>query len=235
MAAIHETIENFQVDLVLRALRRAPTEARMANGVLDSLRQQLVGPYGRWRIPGGRVWWTALRRSFGIGRDHPNAATKIAEVRRVYHGACRIIRSRDCVITRTSEGWGYAPVREGAIPPYQYEIRVGPEFLSGNAGNYSGVSGRCPAPNDTGILRATTLIHEAIHWLQDILGHSSVGMLSDPFNYEFFIFQIRCMPPASVIDEYRLEPVAARDHRSTGVGRPRNITRYRTPGPIGLG
>jgi hypothetical protein len=235
LAVIHDTIDDpGQRELVQAALQRAPALAQMACAVLLGLRRQLVGPYTEWAIPGGPAWWTALARSFGISGDQRDAASGIAQVARVYRGASRIIQSPDCVITKLSEGWGYAPL--GApMAPYQYEIQVGPDFLSGGAGDYSQVSNSCPTPNDTGILRATTLIHEAVHWHNSIRGHSSIGIRRDPYNYESFIFEIYCLPPASTIDDYRRDPVAAGDHGSTGFGPSRIVGRFRRPGPVGLG
>lgn len=235
MAVIHHTIhQHGQRELVQAALQRAPVLAQMMSELLLGLRQQLVGPYSYWEIPGGPAWWTALARSFGIIADQRDAADGIAQIARAYRGAARIIQSPACVITKVSDGWGYSPLG-AAMAPYQYEIGVGPAFLSGGANDYSQISNSCPTPNDTGILRATTLIHEAVHWHNRIDGHSSIGIRRDPYNYEFFIFEICCMPPASTIDDYRRDPQAAGDHGSTGFGPSRIVGRFRRPGPVGLG
>ena len=53
------------------------------------------------------------------------------------------------------------------------------------------------------LLRVTTLVHEAIHWVVVTPGHEELGEIRDPFNFEFYMLESRCQVPATIVDSYR--------------------------------
>lgn len=172
MATIDSSITGSQRAMISTALTRAPTIANSGISILRSPRTD----YQR----------RCIMNTFGVSAGIP-----AVPVINAYSFAANTLNNSQCLISIRPgfTGWGYCPAT--ARSGFTREIQVGTQFLSGNAGGWGGVVAGCPRPNDVGALRATTLIHEAIHWRFGP-GHAGLGLQRNPYNYETFIFAIRC-------------------------------------------
>ena len=129
---------------------------------------------------------------------------------RRYEGAQRILQSSGCLISRyLGEGsnpvWARSMIDTGPAQGYQYEIQVGSSFLALPAdSNWHRAVHDCVSGfDDVGLLRLSTLVHEAIHWYNGGGGHSEMGLFRDPYNYDWYLIEASCQPPPEMIDNYR--------------------------------
>ena len=159
--------------------------------------------------------WNEVERCFCVSRRDLRIPQKLTTIIQTYISADRIVASNQCVITlMTAEldsgtGWGHSILDSGQrMSGFDYEIQVGTAFLSGSSADYTNYVYSCSRPNDSGLLRATTLLHEAIHFYNGLGGHSSLAPLQDPYNYEFFIFSIFCVLTPRYIENYRRYPIS---------------------------
>src|SRR5262249_36417851 len=117
----------------------------------------------------------------------------------------RILTSPRCLISRITDpaianGWGFSPVPPTfhPAPGFDYEIQVGESFLDHADRGFDPAVQHCGIGGirDLGLLRVTTLVHEAVHWANGQGGHSELGQMFNPDNYELFMIDLNCSVPA---------------------------------------
>lgn len=192
--------------LIERALTRA---SRVADQAVRALQPAQRGT--------SHVLWNEIERCFRVNRHSPDIQLQLATIIRAYKSAELILRSNQCLITsrrmektlatydydRRRE-WGMAETRSDLrAPGFQYEIQVGPAFLSGSSYGYEYAIRNSPRTNDVGLLQALTLLHEALHF-HNGAGHASLGPILNPYNYEFLVYSVFCLMPAQYTE--RLGP-----------------------------
>jgi hypothetical protein len=199
MAVIAEgSFSESHARLIERALSRAYRVEDQAVRALQPVRRGT-----------SHVLWNEIERCFGVDRQSPHVQLQLATIIRAYKSAELILRSNQCLITskrmdktvatydydRRRE-WGMAEMRSHLrAPGFQYEIQVGPAFLSGSSFGYEFAIRNYPRTNDVGLLQAFTLLHEALHF-HNGEGHASLGPLLNPYSYEYFFYSVFCLMPA---------------------------------------
>lgn len=157
--------------VIAGALRRVPFVVASALSVLGRLRSGTATARQR----------RALRESFGIDVGDPDSARHIARIARGFEQARDRLRAPTTLISVIRnraflDAWGYAPIGEERAP-YDTEIRVGTAFFRASPRNprFASTMRRCASPpGDQGLLRALTLIHEVLHWINGP-GHMTTG------------------------------------------------------------
>lgn len=206
MAVISDSLRSpdRHYSLVNISLQRVPTEVGRVVSLLNALpRMMLEGP----GIP--EALRAKLQRCFGIRRDDPTVLMKAAYIRGTYERAARVIQSPRCLISRITDPafadiWGFSPVPPDFAPAagFDSEIQVGTAFLDGNDTAFNPAVQQCGVfqSRDLNLLRVTTLVHEAVHWLR-VFGHDADnGAFFSPDSYEMFMVDSGCSTPADVIE-----------------------------------
>lgn len=192
------------------ALARAPTEIERVTAVLFSMWQRsLTGRGGR------DDRWAKFERCFGVSRTDPFTLQWSQIIRDTYLAAGRVLSSPRCLISRMTEPmfvnnpevWGYSPCPPGyqAAAGYDYEIQLGRAFLDDTSRVFDACVQRCGLFHfrDRELLRVTTLIHEAIHWVNGPGHDQRLGRQFSPNSYELFILDTVCSFPPQVIEALR--------------------------------
>jgi len=187
---------------VTTALQRVQRAIDGASGRLFTLWAESLG---QPPTPTSSAGWAKLQRCFGIAQDDPLAGIRIELVRGVYDRAATILSSPRCLISRITDpaianGWGFSPIPPAFHPAagFDYEIQVGQSFLDHADPGFDSSVQQCgfASTRDLGLLRVTTLVHEAVHWANGQGGHTERGQMFNPFNYELFILDLNCNVPA---------------------------------------
>jgi hypothetical protein len=148
--------------VIAGALRRVPFVVASALHVLERIRNGTATERQR----------QALFEAFLIDASRPESAQQIDRIITTYQRAREILEVPTTLISvirdpQFRDAWGYAPIGEQQAP-YTHEIRVGTAFFRAAPRHprFAAIMRRCASPpNDMGLLRAITLIHETIHWI----------------------------------------------------------------------
>ena len=212
MADIAENLTGSDRKIVIDALARVNTDVERLLQVLRVIHRYTELRHSvRAHIPPlqDRIW-RPLQRAFDLKQVDSLAPRRIGMVIRRYEGARRIIQSPSCLISRylgegSDEVWGRAMMDTRPAQGYRYEIQVGGSFLALPAeSNWHRAVHDCVSGfDDVGLLRVSTLVHEAIHWYNREGGHSELGMFRDPYNYDWYLIEASCQPPPQMVDKYR--------------------------------
>ena len=152
--------------------------------------------------------WRPLRRAFDLKQVDRRAPRRLATIIRRYEAARRIIQSPQCLISRYSgpdfnDVCGYATLDIGPSSGYRYEIRVAGCFLNVPERWRREIHECVSGFDNVRLLRTSTLIHEALHWLNREGGHYELGIFRDPCNYDWYMTEASCQPPPQLVDKYR--------------------------------
>ena len=226
----------------LAALARAPTEIERVTGVLFSMWQRMLTGTG-----GRDQRWDKFERCFGVSGPHILQYSEF--IRNTYLSAGRVLSSSRCLISRMTDPdvgatdpqvWGFSPHPPDFHPAagFDYEIQLGLAFLDDTSTAYNPSVQRCGLfhVRDQELLRVTTLVHEAIHWVNGA-GHDELSLLFSPNSYELFMLDTTCsFPPELFYTIWRrgLPPTPNLRLRLPGILTPpgHHAPTLQTPGPL---
>ena len=152
--------------------------------------------------------WRPLQRAFDLKQVDRRAPRRLSTIIRRYEAARRIIRSPRCLISRYSgdnftDVCGYATLDIGPSRGYRYEIQVAGLFFDVPVRWRREVHECISGVDNVRLWRVSTLMHEALHWLNREGGHYELGIFRDPCNYDWYMVEASCQSPPQLVDKYR--------------------------------
>jgi hypothetical protein len=184
-----------------------------------------------------------LARVFRIVLGRRSAPSQLDAVARKYHDAALILAGNDLAIAHTPRDSGFADHAASSFPitGYRYGVSLGPIFFEDRSDNprQQQLIQTCrTAPGEWVLFRASELIHEAVHWVNEDEGrgregHARHGSLHDPYHYSYFVIEMCC--GRSTVGEYRGYHERQLATRSTDtVHNPGSHAGFRVPRPTGF-